>query len=162
MVYSVLWKWVFPNSPNEESRAARVRWNHFNVLFSTVRHEKYLPIWKRDSRTGQSSKKGKTMSFQLVFILVCLSVCLRDGVSLNYTQWIFFFSFFVDSIKCLLVLVPAACLFWFLIKVKVCAWLQGGGGETGEVCCVDLCRCSGMHLGNYALWVNICKMREGI
>lgn len=148
MVYSVLWKWVFPNSPNEESRAARVRWNHFKVLFSTVRHEKYFPIWKRESRTGQSSNKGKTMSFQLVFILVCLCVCLRDGVSLNYTQWIFFFCF-VDSVKCLLVLVPAACLFWILIKVKVCVWLGGEQGKYFVFTCVSVLGCI-WHLENYA------------
>ena len=69
------------------------------------------PFGREIVELGSLPKKGKTMSFQLVFILVCLSVCLRDGVSLNYTQWIFFFFFFVDSIKCLLVLVPAACLF---------------------------------------------------
>lgn len=62
------------------------------------------------------------MSFQLVLILVCLSMCvctcMRDGVPvLNFTEWIFFLS--VDSIKCLLVLVPAACLFSIQIKVKV-------------------------------------------
>lgn len=68
------------------------------------------PFGREIVELGSLPKKGKTMSFQLVFIVVYLSVCLRDGVSLNYTLWIFFF-FFVDSVKCLLVLVPAACLF---------------------------------------------------
>jgi hypothetical protein len=49
---------------------------------------------------------------------MCVCTCIRDGVPvLNFTVDFFFLS--VDTIKCSLVLVPAACLFLILIKVGV-------------------------------------------
>lgn len=85
------------------------------VLSPTITHENYFPVCKRDGRTGQSSNKGKTTDFQLVLILVCLPVYVCAHMQEGWCSCVEFYSvdFFppVDSIKCLLVLVPAACLF---------------------------------------------------
>lgn len=88
--------------------------------------EKSIFLFGRELvRLGSLPVKGRPRVFQLVLLLVCFSLCvctcINEGVEFYRVD---FPPLSVDTIKCLLVLAPAACFVFIPMKVRV--WGKGG------------------------------------